>query len=267
VLLEAARRPATQAAPALTVQRGGQLLSFFAFAPKDGWPLSAVGALYGLLALCGLVLALRSKGARFVAVWAVAGFAAIESLAQIHPHFYGGRLSLPAGVAIPILAALPIAALLERRVLRVVGAALLAGCLYLSARGLSVYFREGRADWRTLARFLQRQAAPSERIFTENQYAQLCLAYYLVGPDWLYQAMEKAGTPERDIANLEGEAVRLSWAWKPGERAWLVLAGQPPMEELRRRTESLPAIAFPKAEGAVLHRLDPERREEVLAPR
>jgi 4-amino-4-deoxy-L-arabinose transferase-like glycosyltransferase len=267
VVLEASRRPAAAAARPLTTERAGQLLSFFAFAPKDGWPLSAAGALYELLALSGLILALRRKGVRFVAVWLVAGFAAIEVLGQIHPHFYGGRLYLPAGLAIPILAALPITALLERRTTRVIGVVLLAGCVSLSARGLSVYFREGRADWRTLARFLKSQAAPSERIFTENQYAQLCLAYYLVGPDWLYEGMEKAGIPSRDIANLEGEAVRLTWAWKPGQRAWLVLAGEPPSADLRRLSEPLPAYAFPKAEGAVLHRLDPERREEVLAAR
>ncbi len=267
VVLEAARRPAAQPAPALTAQRAGQLLSFFAFAPKDGWPLRPEAALYGILALCGLVLALRRKGARFVAVWAVAGLGAIEALTQIHPHFYGERIYLPAGIAIPILAGLPIAALLEGRATRVVGAALLAACVLFSARGLSVYFREGRADWRTLARFLQNQSAPSERIFTENQHTQLCLAYYLVGPDWLYQAMEKAGTPSRDIANLEGEAVRLNWAWKPGERAWLVLAAEPAIADLRRQTESLPAFAFPRAEGAMLHRLDPERRDAVLTAR
>ena len=267
VVLEAARRPAPVPPEPLTIHRAGQVLSFFAFAPKDGWPFRPGTAMYVTLALVGLILAARRRGARFLAVWVVAGFAVIEVLGRLHPHWYGTRRYLPAGLALSILAALPTAALLQRRVTRVVGAALLAGCVFFGARGLSVYFREGRADWRTLARFVESQAAPSERIFTENQYAQLCLAYYLVGPDWLYESMEKTGTPSRDIANLEGEAVRLTWAWKPGQRAWLVLAGEPPMADLRRRTESLPAFAFPKAEGAVLHRLDPERREDILTAR
>ncbi len=261
VVLEAARRPAMAPAAPLTAQRAGQVLSFFAFAPKDGWPLGLGAALYGALVLAGALLASRRIGGRFFVIWLAAGVATVEALDRIHPHFYGGRLYLPAGVAVPILAALPIAALLERRALRPLGVALLGAYAALSVHGLSIYFREGRADWRTLAAFVRREAPPSERIFVENQYTQLCLSYYLVGPDWLYQAMEKIGTPSRDVANLEGDMTRLTWAWLPGQRAWLVLAGEPKSPDLRKWAERFPAFAFPKAEGAVLHRLDPEARD------
>ncbi len=270
VVLEAARRPPPVLPEPLTSHRLGETLSFFAFAPKEGWPFRPGTGIYVALVLAGLVLAARRKGARFFGVWLIVAFLVIEVLTRLHPHWYGTRHYLPAGLSLPILAALPIAGLLSRRTTRILGAALLAGCVYLSARGLSVYYREGRADWRPLARFLKSQAPPSDRVFVENQWTQLCLAYYLVGPDWLYQAMEKAGTPEPDIANLEGEAVRLTWAWKPGQRAWLVLAGHPQSPELRRWAEPFPAFAFPKAEGAgpaVLHRLDPQRRETAFGAR
>jgi hypothetical protein len=165
------------------------------------------------------------------------------------------------------LAALTLAALLSRPVTRLAGALLLATVLVLDARSLRVYFREGRADWRVLADYLRRQSAPAERVFTENQYAQLCTAFYLVGPQWLYQAVERVGTPSRDLPNLEGQIERLQWAWKPGARAWLVLAGEPQAPALRRWAQIFPRIVFPPSEGAQLHRLDPELRARALGSR
>ncbi|MEP6995959.1 MAG: hypothetical protein ABI968_15665 [Acidobacteriota bacterium] len=118
-----------------------------------------------------------------------------------------------------------------------------------------------------LAAYLRREAAPSERIFTENQYAQLCTAFYVVGPLWLYQVMEKVGAPARDFPNLEGQIERLQWSWKPGTRAWLVLAGQPEAPALRQWAQTFPRIDFPKSEGAQLRLLDPALRERALGPR
>jgi hypothetical protein len=126
-----------------------------------------------------------------------------------------------------------------------------------------VYFRQGRADWRTLADFLRRESPPSERVFTENQYTQLCVAFYLVGPSWLYEATQ-GGQPSRSVANLDGETARLISAWQPGQRAWLVLAGEPVHEELRNWARVYPAFPFPLAERSVLHRLDPALREKSL---
>jgi hypothetical protein len=103
-------------------------------------------------------------------------------------------------------------------------------------------------------------------VFTENQYSQLCLAFYLSGPTWLYQ-VGHGQRPAWDLPNLEGEIVRLNWSWKPGTRAWLVLAGEPRHPELRGWAQQFPAFAFPRAEGAILHRLDPELRAAWLAPR
>ncbi|HEV8232119.1 MAG TPA: hypothetical protein VGQ75_07215, partial [Thermoanaerobaculia bacterium] len=110
--------------------------------------------------------------------------------------------------------------------------------------------------------FLRRESPPAERVFTENQYSQLCVAFYLVGPDWL----SEAGKRRREVLNLEGEIVRLTWSWRPGERAWLVLAGEPRHPELRRWAAIFPSFPFPKAEGADLRRLDPALRERAFEP-
>jgi hypothetical protein len=259
VVVEASRRPPSAPRAPLALERAGRILAFFTFAPDDGYRLGPAGAAFVLLALGGLLVALSRRGLRFLAAWSLLGFAAIEALGQWHPHFDFSRRWLPAGPAWVGLAALALAELLRRPVTRLAGAALLAAVLVLDGRGLFVYFREGRADWRTLADFLRREARPDERVFTENQYAQLCVAFYLAGPDWLAQ-VDAGVRPARDLPNLEGEAVRLNWTWKPGTRAWLVLAGQPEHAELRRWAAPFPAIPFPRAERAVLHRLDPARR-------
>jgi hypothetical protein len=145
-----------------------------------------------------------------------------------------------------------------------IGGIALAAVLFLDATALRTYFRQGRADWRPLADYLRRDAAPAERIFTENQYSQLCVAFYLVGPRWLFDATE-GGRPSRSVVNLEGEIARLHGAWAPGQRAWLVLAGEPTHEALRRWSSEFPTFSFPRAERAVLHRLDPALREAALA--
>lgn len=129
--------------------------------------------------------------------------------------------------------------------------------LVLDARGLAAYFHDGRADWRPLGEFLRREADPAERIFTENPYTQLCVAYYTVGPRWLSEALD-GGTPARSVVSVDGDPFRLSQAWRPGTRAWLVTARDPspPLEEWAR---AFPGRPFPSAEGAQLHRLDSAR--------
>jgi 4-amino-4-deoxy-L-arabinose transferase-like glycosyltransferase len=262
VVLEAARRPPPVPAPPMSWDRLTRLLSFFSFAPDDGQPLGRKGPLYLLLVAAGIVIAWRRPRLRFLAVWSLGGLLVIEVLGHLHPHFYVSRRFLPAGLAFPALAALPISALASKPRLRPVAAALLAAVLFFDSRSLAVYFREGRADWRTLADYLRRESPARERVFTENQYSQLCVAFYLVGPAWLADG----GRHGREVLNLEGEVVRLTWSWKPGERAWLVLAGEPRHPDLRRWAAMFPERSFPKAEGALLALLTPELRERAFAP-
>jgi 4-amino-4-deoxy-L-arabinose transferase-like glycosyltransferase len=264
VFLEAARRPAMAAPAPRTLSRLGRVLSYFAFAPDDGEPLGAMGTAFVILAAAGAGVALSRRRLRFLVAWGPGGLLAIEVLGRLHPHFDVSRRFLPAGIALPALAALPLAEALARRAWRFAGAVALAALLSADAYGLREYFRRGRADWRTLAGYLKQNARPGEKIFTENQYAQLCTAFYLEGPQWLEQVL-RGGKPFWDFPNLEGEIVRLTWSWAPGTRAWLVLAGEPVHESLRRWGRSLPHREFPAAERAVLVSLEPERRESALA--
>jgi hypothetical protein len=77
--------------------------------------------------------------------------------------------------------------------------------------------------------------------------------------------MYDGGKRGREVLNLDGEIVRLTWSWFPGERCWLVLAGEPRHEGLRDWARRFPSLPFPKAEGADLRRLDPPTRENALA--
>jgi hypothetical protein len=262
VQLEAARRPSVQShIEPFGFPRIGRILSFFFFAPDGGHPLGWEGAFCLVLAVGGAVLAGKRAGGRFLILWSLAGLAVIELLLRLHPYWDAARIYLPAGIALIALVALPLASLLERRRTKWIGSALLAVVLFFDARGLLAYFREGRADWRPLADFL-RGRPKHERVFTENQYSELCVAFYVEGPAWAY----RRGRLGRDVWNLDGEIVRLTWSWKPGSTAWLVIAGEPPHQSLRDWAKAFPSQAFPGAEGAILYRLDSALRDRVFPP-
>jgi hypothetical protein len=244
----------------VTVARVDRILSFFAFAP-DGEPLRVPGAISVALAAVGLLVAARTPRARFLVVWAVAGLIGIEVLSQLHPHFDANRRFLPAGMALTAGSAVAVAAIGQMPPRRLLGALLVAGVLAFDAGGLSAYFREGRPDWRVLARWIQDRALPGEKVFSENQYTQLCLGFYLSPHDRGRRATRDA----LPVLNLDGEIVRLTWSWAPGTRAWLVVAGEPHFEKLRRWAEVLPADSVPPAEGAVVRRLEPALRDAAFA--
>jgi 4-amino-4-deoxy-L-arabinose transferase-like glycosyltransferase len=261
VVVEAARRPPMAAPAPVSLERIDRLVSFFLFAPDGGHRLGWPGGIFLAVVLTGAAAALRSPRTRFLPVWALGGLAVIEILGRIHPHYDFARRFLPAGIAFPALAAVGLASLGSRAPARLPAAALLAGILTLDARSLGFYFREGRGDWRPLGQFL-RSRPKSERVFTENQYAELCVAFYVEGPQWLF----RGGHLGRDVWNLDGEIVRLTWSWRPGEIAWLVLAGEPEYRALRAWARRFPTAAYPSAEGALLVKLDPAMRNVDLPP-
>lgn len=254
----ASRHLAIPTAAPLTWARVGRILAFFSLAADGSYPLRIGDAFLLLLVLAGSIIALRKPGLRFLVVWAFGGLAVIEILWRLHPHWDVVRIYLPAGIALSSLAALPLAGLSRGRG-SAISAALLAAVLILDIRGLGIYFREGRADWRPLARFLKARPV-RERVFTENQYSQLCVAFYVVGPSWAFDL----GRSGRQIPNLDGEVIRLTYSWPPSEIAWLVEAGEPPHPGLRAWARQFPSVRFPTAEEAVLHRLDPAFRSAAF---
>jgi hypothetical protein len=260
VVVEAARRPSPVASPPMTLERLSASLSFFTFATGDGQPLHVGGAVFLMLAGIGLVLAVQDRATRFLVAWLLAGCIAVETLEHLHPHYYAMRHFLAAGMTLPLLAALPLARLFKIDRWRAVATFGIALILAADLAALGDYYRDGRPDWRTLAEYLAARP-PSERIFTENQCSQLCVAYYVVGPEFLF----RRGHTTPEVLSLDGEAIRLAWSWKPGTTAWLVLAGNPRYEQLRTWSGFFPALSFPRAEAATLRRLDPSLWGEMAA--
>ena len=260
VVMEAAHRAPPAASPPMNLARFGQLLAFFSFASEEGQPLRPAGLAYILLAATGVVLACRRKSARFLVFWLLIGCASTETLEQLHPHFYTTRHFLTAGLALPILAALPLALLFAQMKTRAIAtfALTIVGVLDLGA--LRNYYRDGRPDWRTIGSYLSARPR-TERIFAENQYTALCVAYYTAGPEYLY----RQGRLLPDVASLDGEAIRVARSWTPGTTAWLVLGGSPQHEQLRAWSSSFPTLPFPRAQGASLRRLDPELLQKMTA--
>jgi hypothetical protein len=204
---------------------------------------------------------------RFLAVWGIGGLLVIEALYRLHPHYDVARIFLPAGIAICALAAVSLDRLAARpRWGPAAAVGVLAALLLLDARGLSRYYREGRADWRPLARFLASRPE-TEWVFAENGYAQVCLAFYVAGPDWAYRRGPgmRHTTLVGNVWKLDGDLRRLERSWPAGETAWLVLGGQPRHENLRRFALSFDATDYPEAEGSRLVRLDPAKRDAAFA--
>ncbi|MEO8189421.1 MAG: glycosyltransferase family 39 protein [Acidobacteriota bacterium] len=267
VVLEAARRAPPVASTPLTWDRAGRTVAFFGFSSRDGLPFRPVDLIFIALAVAGCVTAIRTRGARFLAVWSIGGFAVVETLWQLHPHWDATRRYLPAGLALPAVTALAFVSVGRSRIGRPLSICVLAIFLLLNGAALRSYFRDGRPDWRPLGQALR--ARPSvERLFTENQYSQICVAYFVVGPQWLYEAMtEGAAKTGRPILNLEGEIQRLTFSWDPGTTSWLVISSGTPAPDLRHWATQFRRTDFPAAEGAVLYRLDPAQREAALRGR
>ena len=258
VVREAARRaPVAEPAP-LTLARVDATLSFFLFAPNDGFRLGSSGAIALGLTACGAWIAARHERHRFLVIWAVAGMAAVEALGRIHPHFAATRRFLPAGLALTPLLALAVATVASGGTARRVGGLALAALMIaFDLAGLRDYFRSGRPDWRPLAVFLEQETSPEEKIFCENQITQLYLDHFLP---------QKSPLRNLDsVIDLNGQTKPLAWSWPAGTRAWLVLAGGPRSEDLRFWGEPFPTFSFPTGEGdALVKRLDAATRDEAM---
>jgi 4-amino-4-deoxy-L-arabinose transferase-like glycosyltransferase len=264
VVLEAASRPSPVSAQPLTLGRVGRTVAFFAFGAHDGGSPTWLDLVYFAVIVWGFALALVRPGTRFLAVWAAGGFAVIELISFLHPHLYVTRRFLPPGIALAGLGGVALAELLTKRK-RLVGATLLALVVFGNLRGLTVYFREGRPDWRPLAEYLRREAATDERVFGDDQWSQLCVGFYLVGPDWM---SDDPGSrrPSWEVHTLQGEIAPLTWAWKPGKQAWLVV-GPGESSALREWSRMFPATRFPRADGREVRLLDPALRDVAFASR
>ncbi len=237
--------------PVFAARRVARLFSYFGFGFHDWYPLGRAGVLFIALVAGGGILAVSKYRLRFLVVWAVLGAAIIELLEERHGAWDSIFHFLPAGVALTALATLPIGWLAERRPRAWLAPIAIAIVLFLDARALVFYFQRGRPDWRPVAAFLRGQPGDVP-ILTAGAYTQLCVGYYVNGPDWLCCS----GPGTRPIIDVGADAAGLSKEWPRTGSAWLVTpVGAVPT--------SLPASSpatgtlFPTADAGVLvRRLD-----------
>jgi hypothetical protein len=242
--------------PELGPSRVVRWFAYFGFRGWDAVQLGPPEILFAFLVLCGTAIAWHRPRLRFLLAWAAIGLVAIEGLERRHPQYDAIFHWLPAGLGLTALAGVGMATLFQPRVLRPVGVAVLAASLVLDARGLRSYFREGRPDWRPVAKFLSTRPK-TETVFTENPYTLFCVAFYLCGPDW-----PPCKSPGRhEVLDVHGDLPTLEQAWRRDTDAWLLLAAGPRSEGLRAWSRDLPSMRFPTAEGegGILRRLSAER--------
>lgn len=240
------------AAPPMSLSRLGSVLAFFCFAPGEGRGLAAADVVSLVLAAAGLALCLRRPGERFLAGWVVAGSAAVEILEHVHPNFFGPRHFLPAALGVPVLVSLAVVSIGRWNLLRSgATAALVVFLAAADARGLAAYFRSGRPDWRPLASYLRARHG-RERIVTDSQWTQLCVAYYVFGPTWLCCGDGRA------IVFVNGRVDAVPGLREPGKSLWLVASEGPGgTPEFTRFVEGHAVAGFPEADVAFVGRLPP----------
>ena len=252
VVRAAARRVPYTAPPDMSWARLSDVLAFFCFAPGDGRRLGAADVLYLLLALAGLAICVRRPKARFFAGWLIAGSAAVETLEHLHPNFFGPRHYLPAALALPIFVSVSIASIGRLNLLRAGATMALFGLVVVcDVTGLAGYFRGGRPDWRPLASYLRARHG-SERIVTDSQWTQLCVAYYVFGPKWFCCG------DGRQIVFVNGRVEPVAGLREPGNSLWLVASEGPGgSPDFTKFVEAHAVARFPQANVSVVGRLSP----------
>jgi dolichyl-phosphate-mannose-protein mannosyltransferase len=235
--------PMSQASP-WGWNRIARWISYFGFGSRDWEPLGPGGILFAILVAAGGILALKTSRLRFLLVWGFAGLALIEILEYRKPTYDSIFHSLPAGLGMTALAGVALGRFLSGRSPALARIAVAAFVLLFDGRSLLSYFREGRPDWRPLAERLASTPA-AERIYVANQYTQLCLGYYIVGPDWL--CCKRAD--QRPILNVEGDASKVAADWDRTRPAWLVFPGGETFRVLDEWSAKYSSERFPSAEG------------------
>ena len=226
---------------------------------RDGDPLTWAGIATFALALVGVVVAARSAAGWVVIAGALAGTAGVELLLLQARHWSNARYDLFGALFICCLIGIgaghvarlrprPLPALL---VLGLVGA--------IAVNALSRYAAFGRPEWDRVAAAVAALRAPGERVFTENEWTRMSLAYYLQGRDFERRTGEEAAP----IA-LRSRVDRLAESWPAPACALMVAAGNPLYPPVESRLGRFPLLArFPSSDEARLYLLTPAVRQEL----
>lgn len=240
VLLAAFRAPGLSAPPPIRWERAARIASFFGFGDRDWQPLGLAGMIFVGVVVTGTVLAARDARLRFLLAWGFGGILVMEVLEQRHPVYDSVFHELPAGMALTGLAAVSLSWVWGRA--RIPAAILFAVVVALELRGVGRYFADGRPDWRPLAAYLRRTPS-AEPILAGSQYTQLCVGFYVNGPDWLNHP-DVSSRPISVADDRDGGA-----AWDRSRNAWLVESGGGDPSVWPSWSRGFPTLVFPDAEG------------------
>jgi uncharacterized membrane protein len=238
-----------------SVSHFGRLVAAFSITTREGGYsfgppklFYATFAVFVLLVAAGFLSAASRRGLRFLSGWLCGGFLFIQLILFLTPGRLGFRYYAGVAIVLPLLAAVGLAALGRRRC--ILAAAALIVILAYQSFTLVDYYRAGRYDWRPIARFFQR-APDSEKIFSDNQNAILCLSYYICGPGWL------AGAPcRKSFVNLGGAVAPLEDSLRRRDKSWLVLSTLPSADAPRRWSQRFRTRSFPEAESVTVRRIE-----------
>lgn len=223
---------------------------------NEGEALTWSGTLLAILALIGVVAALRRRGGPTVIVGAVAGTVGVELLLRQADHWTQGRYNVAGWPFLLLLIALGLDALWRLpRTRSLAGVAALLAVMAGELQAVAASDRRGRPHWDLVADAVDHARRAGEPIFVENPWTRISLGHYLRG--------RHPGAPE-PIA-LDGDVTRLATLWPAGSCALYLTAGVPRYHALRAGAARFPLLAsFPRTDAASLFLLTPSVRQELF---
>ncbi len=199
--------------------------------------------------------------ARAAVLGILLGAVGVERFLLADHHWTAGRYDAVGWLFLPPLIGAGCGLLWRVRPLRPAAVLALAALLAAAAAGLARYARIGRPDWDRVAADVRRAHRPGDRVFVENDWTRLCLAYHLQGRDFEERRGEDLAPVE-----VEGGPAALAGLWPADRAAALILAASPKRRDLRAWAWSFPLLGrYPRSMEARAHLLTPEIRRQLFA--
>ena len=226
---------------------------------RDGDPWTWAGLATLALALVGAVQAARSAAGWVVIAGAVAGTVGVELLLLQARHWSSARYDLFGALFICCLIGIGAGRVARLRP-RPLPALLVLGVVAAIAwNALGRYAAYGRPEWDRIAAAVATLREPGERIFTENEWTRMSLAYYLQGRDF-----ERRTKEELAPIAVRSRVGRLAEGWPASACALMIAAGNPLYPPLEARLGRFPLLAhFPSSDEARIYLLTPAVRQQL----
>ena len=228
---------------------------------RDGDPLTWAGVALLALALVGVARAARSAAGWVVIAGAATGTVGVELLLLRAHHWSNVRYDLFGGLFLCCLIGIGAGRLARVRPRPLPALGVLILLAVVSGSALARYAAFGRPEWDRIAAAVAALRAPGERIFAENEWTRMSLAYYLQGRDF----EQRKGEELAPIA-LRSHVSRLAGGWPARACALFVAAGNPLYPPIEARLGRFPLLArFPSSDEARVYLLTPGVRQQLYA--